>query len=137
MTRLNHRLNVGSVDLSEMFERLMQIPHDGLRRHVARMVWFDVSDQVWTEPEQRELMSRLLKVADPEFVDDRYDFSEEDFCQVLLLIGYSTELMLGRLKTHQQHRRILMKPTTMTERERLDCASVAGGVGHRQGLYDT
>lgn len=92
-----------------------QIAHEGLRRHVARALWFDCIDQV----HEGEKLERLKTIAAPERLDEMFDFTEDEFCQALQIVGYEQSQIVTRLRIHQQHRRTLELGRTMPENQRV------------------
>lgn len=92
-----------------------QIAHEGLRRHVARALWFDCIDQV----HEGEKLEQLKTIADPERLDEMFDFTEDEFCQALQVVGYESFQIEQRLKIHQAHRRQYTQGRALPEIERV------------------
>lgn len=94
---------------------VMTISGAGLRRHVARMLWFDLIDQM--PPGQR--LVQLKQIAEPQRLDEAFDFDDEQLAEAMGLVGYEKHKVEKRVAVHREHCRVLNEGRTLPECERV------------------
>jgi len=106
----------------ELWSLVMLVPGESLRRHVARALWFDISDNngKWRSGvEWVEVEHRLKLLADPERLDAGFEFDTSDLRDALLLVGYDELRVDKRMEVHCQQRRRMESNVAMPEIERV------------------
>ena len=123
------RFDHAVMDEEVLLSQVMLVPGVMLRRWVARALWFDLCDQV----AGNVCMARLKEIADPERLDDAFEFTADEYGDALRVAGY-TELQIAvRVKIHTAHRSKLEQGTSLTELRR--CTEF-GGAKSKYSLRD-
>jgi hypothetical protein len=81
-------------------DRLATIANPDLRRHLARMVWFDLSD----DPSTTYTLHRIKAIADPSRVESGWGFEVAELADGMAAVGYLPHYIPVRVAIHVAQR---------------------------------